>query len=167
MAARILVAYASKKGSTADIARAIARELGNAGFVVDVTRMEDVSSLEPYDALVLGTPVYAGKFLADIPAFVRRNSERIARIPIAGFITGIAPVFPEAGDPDAIAEKLVQAMGPGKPVAVTMFAGKFESREHGILVRSLGKVMKIPEGDFRDWNAISAWARGLPEKMGF
>ncbi|MDH7510775.1 MAG: hypothetical protein QHH04_07005 [Methanolinea sp.] len=51
--------------------------------------------------------------------------------------------------------------------AVTMFAGKFDPREHGILVRSFGKVMKIPAGDFRDWDAIPAWARGLPGKMGF
>jgi menaquinone-dependent protoporphyrinogen oxidase len=166
MSARILVAYASKKGSTAEIARAIARELESAGMTVDVTGIESVASLDPYDALVLGTPVYAGKFLADIPAFVTRHSEKIARIPVAGFVTGIAPVYPEAGDPDDIAKKLAQAMAPVKPVAVTMFAGKFEPREHGILVRSIGKVMKIPAGDFRDWGSISAWARELPGKMG-
>ena len=167
MPARILVAYASKKGSTAGIARAVARELESAGMTVDVIPLESVTSLGAYDALVLGTPVYAGKFLADIPAFASRFSERIARIPVAGFVTGIAPVWPEAGDPDAITEKFVQAMAPGKPVAVTMFAGKFDPREHGILVRSLGKVMKIPAGDFRDWGSISAWARELPAKMGF
>ncbi len=166
MSARILVAYASRKGSTAEIARAVARDLENAGIMVVVADMNSVTSLETYDALVLATPLYAGKFLADIPAFITRHRNYIVKIPVAGFVTGIAPVYPKAGDPKAIAGTLAEAMAPAKPVAVTMFAGKFDPGDQGFLVRSIGKMMKIPEGDFRDWDAISAWARELPAKMG-
>jgi menaquinone-dependent protoporphyrinogen oxidase len=166
MSARILVAYASKKGSTAEIAHAVARELENRGITVVVAEMNSVTTLETYDALVLRTPMYAGKFLADVPAFIAKHRECIIHIPTAGFVTGIARVYPKAGDPDVIAGALGEAMAPAKPVAVTMFAGKFDPGNQGFLVRSVGKMMKIPEGDFRDWDAISAWARELPGKMG-
>lgn len=166
MAARILVAYASKKGSTAEIARAIGDELEKEGLGVMVADMKSVTSLEQYDALVIGTPVYAGKFLQEFSEFVARYREGLGKVPVAGFVTGLAPVYPKAGEPEAIAGTLATALAPAQPVAVTMFAGKYESGQQGFIVRSLGKVMKIPEGDFRDWNAIAAWARGLPEKMG-
>ena len=59
--ARILVAYATKKGSTAEIAQAIGKELRTAGHLVDVTEMKSVSSLDGYNAVVIGAPFYMGK----------------------------------------------------------------------------------------------------------
>lgn len=166
MPSRILVTYASKKGSTSGIAEAIADELRKAGYETDVKEMESIPSLEQYEALVIGTPVYSGKLLGDVAGFATRFRERIGKIPVAGFVVGIAPVYPKAGDSRIFSEMLGSAIAPANAVALTMFAGSFVPSQQGFLVRSLGKMMKIPEGDFRDWDAISAWARELPAKMG-
>ena len=69
MSARILVAYVSPKGSTAGIAQAIGKELLSAGYGVDVVEMKTVSSLEGYNAVVIGAPLYMGKVVGDVKKF--------------------------------------------------------------------------------------------------
>jgi menaquinone-dependent protoporphyrinogen oxidase len=166
MAARILVAYASKKGSTAAIARAVGDELRSAGHTVDVTRMETVSSLEGYDAVIIGAPVYSGKVLRDAADFIARHRDGLNRLPVAGFVTGIAPVFPKTGDVSGFTGQLVSALHPARPVDVTMFAGVLDPAGLSFVERGLTTLLKVPTGDFRDWGAIGAWAKGLPGKMG-
>lgn len=166
MSPRILVAYASKKGSTAEIARAVADELNRHGIGTAVMEMGSVVSLESYNGLVIGTPIYTGKLFGDVASFVRRHKENMVRIPVAAFLAGIAPVFPKAGDPMEAAELMTTALQPVTPVAVTMFAGKLDSARQSFAERSLTKLLKVPVGDFRDWDAIAAWSRQLPELMG-
>ena len=72
MAAHILVAYTSRKGSTAEIALAVAKELEKTGAAVTVSDMTTVSSLEGYNAVVIGAPVYTGKVARDVAIFARR-----------------------------------------------------------------------------------------------
>jgi menaquinone-dependent protoporphyrinogen oxidase len=60
MTARILVAYASRKGSTAGIAQAIGKDLVSAGHTVDVIEMKTVTTVAGYNAVVIGAPLYMG-----------------------------------------------------------------------------------------------------------
>lgn len=166
MPGRVLVAYASKRGSMAEVAQAIARELEHAGIEAPVAEMDSVASLASYDGLVLGTPVYTNKLFGDVSSFVRRHGDTIGRIPVAAFLTGIAPVYPKAGDPVQVAGLMKAALHPVIPVAVTMFGGKLDSAQQSFAERSLTRLLKVPVGDFRDWDAIAAWARQLPECMG-
>ena len=92
MTAHILVAYASRKGSTAGIAQAIGKELNSEGDAVDVSEMKSVTSLAGYNAVVIGAPVYTGKVTGDVVAFVAANKDGLSHLPVAGFVTGIAPV---------------------------------------------------------------------------
>ncbi|OPX72542.1 MAG: protoporphyrinogen oxidase [Methanoregulaceae archaeon PtaU1.Bin059] len=165
MPQRILVAYASKRGSTAEIARAVAGELERQGIGTEVMEMDSVVSLEPYDGLVIGAPVYTGKLFGDVASFVRRHADKIGRIPVAAFLAGIAPVYPKAGDPMQVIGLMTAALQPVTPVAVTMFAGKLDPSGQSFAERSLTKLLKVPVGDFRDWNAIAAWSRQLPDLM--
>ena len=73
MSAHILVAYTSRKGSTAEIALAVAKELEKSGASVTVSDMTTVSSLEGYNAVVIGAPVYTGKVARDVAIFARRS----------------------------------------------------------------------------------------------
>jgi menaquinone-dependent protoporphyrinogen oxidase len=98
MAARILVAYATRKGSTAEIAQAIGSKLNSEEYTVDVSEMKSITSLKGYNAVVIGAPVYTGKVSGDVTAFVATNKDELVRLPVAGFVTGIAPVFPKTGD---------------------------------------------------------------------
>ena len=166
MTARILVAYASRKGSTAGIAQAIGKELTIEGYTVDVSEMKSVTSLAGYNAVVIGASVYTGKVTGDVAAFVSTNKDELSRVPVAGFITGIAPVFPKTGDVKGFTDQLVTALSPVRPVAVTMFAGTLDAGKMNLVERSLTTLMKVPTGDFRDWDAIAAWAKTLAGKMG-
>jgi menaquinone-dependent protoporphyrinogen oxidase len=166
MTARILVAYASRKGSTAGIAQAIGKELTIEGYTVDVSEMKSVTSLAGYNAVVIGAPVYTGKVTGDVAAFVSTNKDELSRVPVAGFVTGIAPVFPKTGDVKGFTDQLVTALSPVRPVAVTMFAGTLDAGKMNLVERSLTTLMKVPTGDFRDWDAIAAWAKTLAGKMG-
>jgi menaquinone-dependent protoporphyrinogen oxidase len=166
MTARILVAYASRKGSTAGIAQAIGKELTLEGYTVDVSEMKSVTSLTGYNAVVIGAPVYTGKVTGDVVAFVSTYGDELSRMPVAGFVTGIAPVFPKTGDVKGFTDQLVTALTPVRPVAVTMFAGTLDAGKMNLVERSLTMLMKVPTGDFRDWDAIAAWAKTLAGKMG-
>lgn len=166
MPARILVAYVSKKGSTAGIAEAIGKELRSAGYTADIAEMKTVSSLAGYNAVVIGAPVYAGKVLGEVTAFAARHRDVLAWLPVAGFVTGIAPVFPKTGEVSTFTGQLVAALAPVQPVAVTMFAGTLDAGKLSFVERGLTSLLKVPTGDFRDWAAIAAWARDLPGKMG-
>jgi menaquinone-dependent protoporphyrinogen oxidase len=166
MTARILVAYASRKGSTAEIAQAIGKELTIEGYTIDVSEMKSVTSLAGYNAVVIGAPVYTGKVTRDVTAFVLTNKDELSRVPVAGFVTGIAPVFQKTGDVKGFTDQLVTALSPLRPVAVTMFAGSLDAGKMNIVERSLTTLMKVPTGDFRDWDEIAAWAKTLAGKMG-
>ncbi len=166
MTGRVLVAYASKKGSTAGIARAIGKELQSQGLDVDIAEMKAVSSLERYDSIILGAPVYTGSILGDLSGFVSRHREALVRVPVAAFTAGIAPVYPKTGEVKQFLDTLAAALEPVKPVALVMFAGALEPKTLSFIERGMTSLLKVPTGDFRDWDAIAVWARDLPAKMG-
>jgi menaquinone-dependent protoporphyrinogen oxidase len=166
MTARILVAYASRKGSTAGIAQAIGKELVSAGHTVDVIEMKTVTTVEGYNAVIIGAPVYMGKVDKDISKFVAKNRDRLASIPVAAFAVGIAPVAPQIEPVEKVLNDLTNAISPIQPVAATVFAGKLDPDKMSFIERQMTSLMKIKTGDFRDWNAIAVWARELLWKMG-
>ena len=166
MAAHILVAYSTRKGSTAEIALAIARELEKAGASVTVSDLTAVSSVANYNAVVIGVPVYTGKIAGDVATFTKRHRETLVRVPVAGFVTGIAPVYPKTGDISSFTRQLEAALDPVRLVAVTMFAGRLDASRLSLIERGMTSLLKVPTGDFRNWDAIAAWARELPVKMG-
>jgi menaquinone-dependent protoporphyrinogen oxidase len=162
MAERILVAYVSRTGSTAEIAQAIAKELEAVGHGVEVAEMKGIDSIEGYHAVVIGGPVYMAAIEKDVAHFVSRHRDGLSRIPVAAFAVGIAPVDHRVGSVESVLEKLRAALDPVKPVAMTMFAGRLELSRMSFVQRTMTGLMKVLTGDFRDWEAIRAWARGLP-----
>ena len=162
--AHILVAYATKKGSTAEIAKAIGRELQDGGHIADVMEMGAVTSLEGYEAVVIGAPMYLGKMI-DTAKFVRRLHDGLMKLPVAGFIVSLAPA---AKDPNHMmnSEKALHAsLAPLQAVAEAVFAGNLDLEKLSWFERWMTKSVKSPVGDFRDWTVIAAWARALPEKL--
>lgn len=166
MAAHILVAYATRKGSTAEIALAIAKELEKTGAAVTVSDLTTVSSVAAYHAIVIGTPVYTGKISGDVAVFARRHRDDLGRVPVAGFVTGIAPVYPKTGDASEYTRQLEAALAPARLATATMFAGKLDAARLSLIERGMTSLLKVPTGDFRNWDAIAAWARELPGKLG-
>jgi menaquinone-dependent protoporphyrinogen oxidase len=162
--ARILVAYATKKGSTAEIAEAIAKELQAVGHTTDAVEIAKGASPAGYDAVVIGGPMYMGK-IDGMGKFVKRHSTELARVPVAGFVVCLAAA---AKDPEGMAwaeKALHAALAPLQPVAETVFAGRLDPSKLSWLQKWMIEKAKSPVGDFRDWTAIAAWARELPGKM--
>ena len=165
MAARILVAYATKYGSTAGVADAVARELAGAGLEARAAELQEVASLEGYDGVVLGAPIYVGRPLGLAP-FAARHAAALAQVPVAAFATGIVPIAPKPGQLEQIREALADALAPLVPVAATVFAGALEPSRMGFADRAAVRLLRAPTGDHRDWAAIAAWARELVPLLG-
>jgi len=163
--ARILVAYATKKGSTAEIAQAIAKELQALGHTTDAVEIAKGALPAGYDAVVIGGPMYVGK-IDGVGKFVKRHSAELGRVPVAGFVVCLAAAAKDPGGMAWAEKALHAALDPLRPVAETVFAGRLDPEKLSWLQKWMTEKAKSPVGDFRDWAAIAAWARELPGKMG-
>ncbi|MEI6292046.1 MAG: flavodoxin domain-containing protein [Methanomicrobiales archaeon] len=163
---QILVAFATRKGSTGEIASAIGKELEGGGQQVKVSLLKDTSSPEGYDAAVLGAPVYTGHIDDDLRKFVDRNKNGLKNIPVAAFAVGLAPVDHKIGSPEDLEKQLRTLASPVKLVAITVFAGKLDTAQHSFMTKTMISLMKAPTGDFRDWDVIREWAKSLPGLFG-
>lgn len=155
---KVLVASASRHEATSGIAAAIADALRGAGLEVDDRDLLEVHDLEPYDAVILGSAVYAGEWLPAANEFVQRFEAALRRKPIWLFSSG--PI----GDPPLPTEEpkaVDRLMARLQPRGHETFAGRLEREHLGFLERSIARVMHAPFGDYRDWPAIRAWARSI------
>ena len=155
---RILVSAASKHGATFEIGEAIATELRGVGAEVDVQHPNDVGSLEGYDAFVLGSGVYAGHWLADGRELAERVATHRLGRPVWLFSSGPlgAPAFP---DHDAV--DVLHLADATEARAHRLFAGRLDRQALGFAERAIMHAVHAPEGDFRDWDGVRAWAREI------
>jgi menaquinone-dependent protoporphyrinogen oxidase len=156
----VLVAYASKHGSTQGIAEAIGGRLRERGVDVEVRPVGDVEHLEPFDTLVVGSAVYLGAWMKDAQAFLDRHAEALRRLPVWVFSSG-----PTKDDPVELAvsakqRERIQAVGPRDH---HLFRGAFDPKSVGLLERTALKAAKQPPGDFRDWSDVADWADSIAE----
>jgi menaquinone-dependent protoporphyrinogen oxidase len=152
---KILVASASKHGSTAEIAGAIGERLSMDGHDVDVRPAEAVEGVAGYDAIVLGSGVYAGHWLDAAKKLIERDGAVLAARQVWLFSSGPIgdPAKPD-GEPSEVADLVARTGAVGHRV----FAGKIDRHELGFAERAILAVVKAPEGDFRPWDAVHGWA---------
>lgn len=155
---RVLVSVASKHGSTFEIGEAVATELRGSGVEVDVEHPNDVGSIDHYDAFVLGSGVYAGHWLADGRELAQRVAHHRTGRPVWLFSSGPLGV-PSVPDHDAV--DVVHLADVTEARAHRLFAGKLDRQVLGFAERAIMHAVHAPEGDFRDWEAIRAWARDI------
>ena len=151
----VLVSAASKHGATAEIAEAIAWVLAEHGHVPSVVAPDEVMHVDDFDAVVLGSAVYAGHWLKQAKELIGRAQERLVAIPVWTFSSG--PI----GDPPKPDEDPVDVADVLSAVNTTehkLFAGKLEKEKLGFAERAITKALRAPDGDFRDWDAIASWA---------
>lgn len=134
---------------------------------VEVNEMKTVSSLSGIDAVVIGAPIYMGRVEADVTKFVKRFSNELKNIPVAAFVVGMAPKNPDPGAADMAIAALKKSLDPVTPKTLVLFAGKLDPDNINFVMRKFLEMAKIPAGDFRDWDAIIAWADELPGNLVF
>lgn len=163
----ILVTYASKYGSTAEIAEKIAEVLRKGNLEVSILAANEVGDVSSYDAVVVGSGVYAGHWLKDAVTFLESNENILATTPVWIFSSGPTgegePVeimhgwrFPEAQQ---------STISHIKPRDIRLFHGKIDSHKLHLGDRLIVKAVRAKEGDFRDWEMISAWAKQIATEL--
>jgi menaquinone-dependent protoporphyrinogen oxidase len=163
-----LIAYASFCGSTGGVAEMIGQELCDQGARVDVRFLKKVGDISAYDGIVLGSSVRQGAWLPEAIEFAKKNQERLSRIPVAYFLTCIT-LYRDTDETRRMARSylkpVLEAAPSVHPKDLGCFAGALNYGKMNIIYRTVmkSKMEKrgIPEGDYRNWEAIRTWAKGL------
>jgi len=157
----ILVAYASKRGSTAEIAETVAATLRREGLGVCLEKAEEVQSLEPYDAVVLGSAVYMKRWRGDARHFLKKHRKALKQTPFWVFSSGPvgdpAKGNPEWAEPPKIIEK-VEELGGREHV---VFGGCLPADPQGFVEKAMVEGIPREFRDRRDWAEIRGWAKAI------
>jgi menaquinone-dependent protoporphyrinogen oxidase len=148
MAEKILVAFATKHGSTQEVAEAMATTLREQGHEVEVQAAAKVKSADEFDLVVLGAPLYSGKWHRAAHSFLKRHRSALETRPVAIFALGPRKP-PSEGTWPRSQEQLDRALAKHPelaPVATALFGGVDPPKK--------GRTPR----DQRDWQAIARWA---------
>jgi menaquinone-dependent protoporphyrinogen oxidase len=161
----VLVVYGSKHGSTAEIAQTIAQTLQESGLSADCAAAGDVTALEPYDAVVLGSAVYMKRWRGEAKRFLRKHAKELSQRPLWVFSSG--PTGDPSRDnpswlePPKVVEK-VEQLGARDHV---VFGGSMPADPHGHVQRAMVESTPPEYRDRRDWDEIRTWASGIASEL--
>ncbi|MFC4495675.1 flavodoxin domain-containing protein [Streptomyces ovatisporus] len=159
---RVLVAYSSKNQSTAEIASWIGAGLREQGLRADVAATEDVTDLSHYDAVVLGSAVYVGRWRRSATSFARRHHHRLLRVPVWLFSSG--PLDPSATEgelpPTPGVARLAKRLGAEEH---RTFGGRLTDGAGGFLAGQM--LREKMGGDFRNQQEVRAWSGDIASRL--
>jgi menaquinone-dependent protoporphyrinogen oxidase len=155
---RVLVTVASRYGATTEIGRAVADELAARGIEVALLAPDEVGAVDAYDAVVLGSAVYAGHWLKPARELVERAGPALAARPV--WLLSSGPVGdPPKPDEDPVDVAALTAATGARDHRV--FAGRIVRKRLRFADRAIVAALRAPDGDFRDWNEIRDWAASI------
>lgn len=165
---RVLVVVASRHGATRGIAEALARDLAAtaAGAAAGLTAVAVPVDHSPdparFDAVVLGSAVYAGRWLETARTYAGTHAPALRERPVWLFSSGPIGVPPYPPDEVHDVRSLMQLTGARSH---RVFAGRLEKESLGFGERAMVTAMRAPLGDFRDWAAVRAWAEEIADEL--
>lgn len=183
---RVQVVYASRHGGTRGIAERIGEVLRASGADVVLANAADRPDVAAFDAHVVGSGVYIGSWLKEGTEFLERNQSTLAQRPVWLFSSGPLPgSSKETGSTDPLEDALGPMDGPGSSgrKRIATLSSAIRPRDHRVfrgafdpsdppksiperLVRLMPASKEIlPTGDFRDWDAIEAWAHDIAAEL--
>jgi menaquinone-dependent protoporphyrinogen oxidase len=162
---RILVTYASKAGSTMEVAERIAKNLSSQNLPVDIQPVGKGTDLTQYQAVVLGSAIRAGNLLPEVKAFMEKHQEQLSQKFFGIFIVCLTMKDETEENYKTVSAYLEPVRAQVKPDKEGLFAGTMNSSKLGFLERMLMKAMKAPEGDYRSWEAIDTWTEELGQEI--
>jgi menaquinone-dependent protoporphyrinogen oxidase len=163
---RVLVAYGTRAGSTAGVAERVADVLNRNGFAAQAVEVKKVKDAAPYDAVVLGSSVRAGKLKPEVLKFLDKNKTDLSAKPFAAFIVCLAMTARDEKGRTTAGTYLEPVRERIKPASEGLFAGAYDPSKWGFVERTIMKMIKASTGDFRNWDEIEAWAASLVPLFG-
>ncbi|WOQ16358.1 flavodoxin domain-containing protein [Raineyella sp. W15-4] len=163
----VLVAFATKGGTTQSIAERLGARLTEAGHAVAVVSVQDDPDPAAYEAVLIGSGVQAGSVYAPAGHWLTVHRRGLDHKPVGVFAVCLGMV---AGDSARLEEssrypgQLAEVL-PGEPVATTVFAGSYDPRTRAWWERLAARLIRSPRGDFRDWAAVDAWGDDLAGRL--
>jgi menaquinone-dependent protoporphyrinogen oxidase len=164
---RLLVTYASRTGSTAEIAEAIGKSLSQNDMNVDVLPMQDVKDLAPYSAVIVGSAIRQAKWLPEGMKFIQDHRAELARKRVATFTVCITLAMSNSTQyRQAVREWIAPVRIHVKPISEGLFAGRLDFAKLPFSLDTLKFRLVValgifPKDDRRDWKAIHDWAESL------
>lgn len=162
---KILVAYASKFGTTTQVAECIAQTLQQYNHQVDVIQVAQVDNIADYDAVIIGAAIHYDHWMTDAQAFVKTHQATLSTKPVACFFTCLAlskQTEKDQQQADTYRKKIANLNPHINPISIGCFAGAVKYQSMPFLFRLVARVilsvMKVKEGDYRDWAVIRTWA---------
>jgi menaquinone-dependent protoporphyrinogen oxidase len=164
----VLVAYASRFGSTRGIAERIGGVLTGVGLAVEVRAADEMNDVAMYRAFIVGSSVEGGHWLKGASAFLERHAAALGSHPLWLFSSGpLGDRSVNAPQPDP--KEVAAARLSLRPRDCRVFAGAFvratsDFSEMGLVERTVVRKF-LPDGDWRDWTSIEAWAAGIAREL--
>ena len=166
MSNSILVTFSTIYGSTQEVAERIAATLREQGLTVDLQPIKQVRSIDQYQAIVLGAPLYMFHWHKDALNFLSKHHTVLAQKPVAIFALGpVNNVEKEFQDARAMLDKELGKYPWLHPVAIEIMGGKMDPPKFRFPHNLIPAMNKIPVSDIRDWAAIQTWASNLTTKL--
>jgi len=163
---KVLVVYGTTSGCTQSLAEKVGDTLAQAGATVQVFSAKDAPSVSGYDAVVVGSGVRAGQWHKPAQSWVAANAKALKSIPVAFFTCGLMIRDGESKADEVRAySKAIEDANGIDPVDVGLFAG-WNDKHLSFPERTILKMMKSPEGDFRDFAAVEAWTKAVAPRLG-
>lgn len=156
---RLLIAYATRCGSTLEIAQALRQDFQARGYTADLYAADKVPQLSPYKAVVLGSAVRFGRWLPEAVDFVRAHQAELKRVPTAFFTVHMMNTGADEASRKARLAYIEPVRALVQPQAEAFFAGKIDLARLSFGARMIARMMKARNEDHRDWPAIHAWAK--------
>jgi menaquinone-dependent protoporphyrinogen oxidase len=161
---RVLISYASRCGSTGGVAEAIGQALCGMGASADIRLVGNVKDLSPYHAVIVGSAIRRGRWLPEAVGFVKDNQDMLGRLPIAYFVVCLTMKDNTAENRSKVMAYLDPARKEApkiQPVAVGLFPGAVDFGKLSFVDTMMLRAKGVPEGDYRDWSAVKAWASAV------
>jgi len=164
---RILVTYASRTGTTAEVAEAICRILTESGADVEVMPMQEVKDLSPYKAVIAGSAIRAARWLPEAVQFIRAHQATLRHKPFAMYTVCITLAMSNSEQyRSAVSGWTAPVRAIVPPLSEGLFAGMLNFKKlpfnwETLKLRATVALGVFPRGDHRDWNAIRTWAESL------
>lgn len=165
MEPRILITYASRTGSTQEVAEFVMHTLREKGWEVELKPINEVNNLQAYWAVIVGSAVREGHWLPEATAFVKDHQQELKKLPLVIFALAMSLRIPDIEHYHLVYGYLSEVLELVQPIEVGLFAG---SLNYKLLTEAQKQTVTdegLPEGDYRRWQDVRAWASEVSDRL--